>query len=76
MTETARAARTPPVLRRAGGAAPRITIVIPVSGVQGQLRDCLDSILTQPFRDIEVVAVDDCSPDGCGDLLDGYARRD
>jgi glycosyltransferase involved in cell wall biosynthesis len=76
MTETARAAGPRPRGPHAGRAAPRITIVIPVSGVQDQIRACLDSILTQPFRDIEVIAVDDCSPDGRGDLLDEYARGD
>src|SRR5207237_1393890 len=40
------------------------------------LRECLDSILGQPLRDLEVVGVDDASPDGSGDILDEYAARD
>jgi CDP-glycerol glycerophosphotransferase len=55
---------------------PRITIVIPVSGVADQLADCLDSILAQQFAGLQVIAVDDCSPDRCGEILDEYARRD
>ncbi|HKE65232.1 MAG TPA: bifunctional glycosyltransferase family 2 protein/CDP-glycerol:glycerophosphate glycerophosphotransferase [Micromonosporaceae bacterium] len=53
-----------------------ITIVVPVYKVQPYLRECLDSILEQPFSDIEVIAVDDCTPDDCGRILDEYAARD
>lgn len=55
---------------------PRLTIVVPVFKVQGYIRECLDSILRQSFTDIEVIAVDDCSPDGSGRILDEYAERD
>jgi len=60
----------------APGSAPRISIIIPVFGVEDELRACLDSILTQSFADIEVIAVDDHSPDRSGEILDGYADRD
>ncbi|MBH5336686.1 CDP-glycerol glycerophosphotransferase family protein [Streptomyces pactum] len=55
---------------------PRFSIVIAAYRVQGYLRACLDSVLTQSFRDVEVVAVDDCSPDFCGAIIDEYAARD
>ncbi|MET9777116.1 bifunctional glycosyltransferase family 2 protein/CDP-glycerol:glycerophosphate glycerophosphotransferase [Streptomyces sp. NPDC006367] len=55
---------------------PRFSVIIPCFKVQGFLRECLDSVLGQSFRDIEVIAVDDCSPDGCGAILDEYAARD
>ncbi|MDG4864890.1 bifunctional glycosyltransferase family 2 protein/CDP-glycerol:glycerophosphate glycerophosphotransferase [Streptomyces sp. T-3] len=55
---------------------PRFSIIVPVYKVQGFLRECLDSILGQSFKDIEVIAVDDCSPDSCGTILDEYAARD
>ncbi|MBL1099530.1 bifunctional glycosyltransferase/CDP-glycerol:glycerophosphate glycerophosphotransferase [Streptomyces coffeae] len=55
---------------------PRFSIVIAAYRVQGYLSACLDSVLTQPFRDIEVVAVDDRSPDHCGAIIDAYAARD
>jgi CDP-glycerol glycerophosphotransferase len=60
----------------ASGAAPRISIVIPACGVADELRVCLDSILSQSFTDIEVIGIDDHSPDRCGDILDEYAGRD
>jgi CDP-glycerol glycerophosphotransferase (TagB/SpsB family) len=55
---------------------PRFSVIVPVFKVQGFLRECLDSVLTQSFDDLEVIAVDDCSPDGCGAILDEYAARD
>src|SRR5215475_14015858 len=55
---------------------PLLTIVLPVYRVAGYLRECLDSIVSQTFTDFEVVAVNDCSPDNCGEILDEYAKRD
>ena len=55
---------------------PRFSIIVPVFKVQGYLRECLDSVLGQSYPDFEVIAVDDCSPDGCGAILDEYAARD
>ncbi|MFE9772849.1 CDP-glycerol glycerophosphotransferase family protein [Streptomyces sp. NPDC005931] len=55
---------------------PRFSIVVPVYKVQGYLHECLDSVLGQSYRDIEVIAVDDRSPDDCGAILDAYAARD
>ncbi|GAB2930034.1 bifunctional glycosyltransferase/CDP-glycerol:glycerophosphate glycerophosphotransferase [Micromonospora polyrhachis] len=53
-----------------------ISFVVPVYQVQGYLRECLDSILTQSFTDVEVIAIDDCSPDSSGEILAEYAARD
>ncbi|MFF3912216.1 CDP-glycerol glycerophosphotransferase family protein [Streptomyces sp. NPDC001852] len=55
-----------------------ISVVLPVYQVQEFLPECLDSLLgaAQSFGGVEVVAVDDCSPDGSGALLDEYAARD
>ena len=49
---------------------------MPVYKVQGYIRQCLDSILETDFPDIEVIAIDDRSPDGCGEILDEFAERD
>ena len=53
-----------------------LSIVVPVYRVQGYLGQCLDSLLDQSFTDFEVIAVDDCSPDGSGAILADYATRD
>ncbi|WP_405092177.1 bifunctional glycosyltransferase family 2 protein/CDP-glycerol:glycerophosphate glycerophosphotransferase [Micromonospora sp. NBC_01392] len=53
-----------------------ISFVVPAYRVQGYLRECLDSILDQPFGDLEVIGVDDASPDASGEILAEYAARD
>ncbi|MER5910775.1 CDP-glycerol glycerophosphotransferase family protein [Streptomyces sp. NPDC001982] len=55
---------------------PRFSVIVPCFKVQGFLRECLDSVLAQSFGDFELIAVDDCSPDGSGAILDEYADRD
>ena len=55
---------------------PRISVVLPVSGVEEYLAGCLDSVLGQPVAGVEVIAVDDASPDRCGEILDARARED
>ncbi|MET9874589.1 CDP-glycerol glycerophosphotransferase family protein [Actinacidiphila glaucinigra] len=55
---------------------PRFSVIVPVHKVQGYLRACLDSVLSQSLPDLEVIAVDDRSPDHCGRILDEYAARD
>ncbi|MFI6944299.1 CDP-glycerol glycerophosphotransferase family protein [Streptomyces sp. NPDC050418] len=63
-------------MNQPGQDRPRISVIVPVFKVQGYLRECLDSVLGQDFTDFELIAVDDCSPDGCGAILDEYAARD
>ena len=55
---------------------PKLSVVVPVCNAQKYLRECLDSILGQTLRDIEVICVDDGSKDESGAMLDGYAARD
>ncbi len=54
----------------------QFSIVMPVHNVRAYLRECVDSILGQSFADFELIAVDDASPDGSGDILDEYAATD
>jgi glycosyltransferase involved in cell wall biosynthesis len=56
--------------------APLLSVVVPVYRVERYLRACLDSILADQVAGIEVVAVDDASPDRSGEIADEYAERD
>ena len=53
-----------------------ISVVVPVYNAEPYLRQCVDSILGQSFADLELVLVDDGSPDGCGAICDEYAAAD
>lgn len=53
-----------------------ISIIIPVYNTEEFLPVCLDSILSQSFKDFEVLLVDDGSKDGSGALCDAYAAKD
>ncbi|WP_330288373.1 bifunctional glycosyltransferase/CDP-glycerol:glycerophosphate glycerophosphotransferase [Streptomyces sp. NBC_00576] len=55
---------------------PRFSVIVPAYKVQAYLQDCLESVLGQSYPDLEVIAVDDCSPDACGALVDEFAVRD
>ena len=55
---------------------PRVTVVVPVYDVERWLPESLDSVLGQSGVDLEVVVVDDGSPDGSGAIADAYAARD
>lgn len=54
----------------------QISIIIPVYNVERYLPKCLESVLGQTYQDLEVILVDDGSPDHCGRICDEYARRD
>ena len=55
---------------------PKVSVIIPVFNVEEYLGECLDSILGQTLREIEVVCVDDGSTDGSAAILDTYAAKD
>ena len=54
----------------------KISVIIPIYNVERYLRRCVDSVLNQTYRNLEVLLVDDGSPDGCPQICDEYARRD
>lgn len=54
----------------------RISVIVPVYKVEKYLRRCIDSILAQQHKDLEVILVDDGSPDACGAICDEYAAQD
>lgn len=55
---------------------PKISVIVPVYKVEPYLRKCLDSIVGQTYQNLEIILVDDGSPDKCGEICDEYARRD
>ncbi|MEL7567681.1 MAG: glycosyltransferase family 2 protein [Dehalobacterium sp.] len=55
---------------------PKVSVIIPVYNSEQYLRQCLDSIVNQTLRDIEIITVDDGSTDNSLDILRDYEARD
>lgn len=55
---------------------PKFSLVVPVYKTEKYIRTCLDSILSQQFKDFELILIDDGSPDHCGDICNEYAKQD
>lgn len=55
---------------------PLISVIVPVYRVEEYLPQCIESVLAQTYQNLEIILVDDGSPDGSGAICDAYAARD
>ncbi len=55
---------------------PLISVIVPVYKVEAYLDQCVTSIINQTWKNLEVILVDDGSPDACGAMCDVWAERD
>ena len=55
---------------------PKVSIIVPVYNVEKYLDRCMESLLNQTLNDIEIIMVDDGSPDNCPQMCDDYAKKD
>lgn len=55
---------------------PKISVIIPVYGVEKSLDRCVESVVKQSYTDLEIILVDDGSPDNCPKMCDEWASRD
>ena len=55
---------------------PKVSIIVPVYNVEKYLDRCMESLLNQTLKDIEIILVDDGSPDNCPQICDEYAKKD
>ena len=53
----------------------KLSVIVPVYKAEKTLRQCVDSLLAQTLGDLEIILINDGSPDGCEAILDDYARR-
>lgn len=54
----------------------KLSVIVPVYKVEPYIHKCVDSILNQTYTNLEVILVDDGSPDNCGKICDEYAEKD
>ena len=54
----------------------KVSIIVPVYKVENYLSNCIESLIGQTLKDIEIILVDDGSPDNSGKICDQYAEKD
>ena len=54
----------------------KVSIIVAIWNVEPYIHKCLDSIISQTYPYLEIILVDDGSPDNCGEICDEYARKD
>lgn len=54
----------------------KISVIVPIYNVEQYLRRCIDSIINQTYKNLEIILVDDGSPDNCGQICDDYAKKE
>ena len=54
----------------------KVSILVPIYNVEDYLEDCLSSLINQTYHNIEIILIDDGSPDKCGEICDAYAIKD
>jgi pyruvyl transferase EpsI len=55
---------------------PLVSVIIPVYKVEEFIHECIDSVINQTYKNIEIILVDDSSPDNCPQICDDYAKKD
>jgi len=55
---------------------PKVSIIVPIYNVEAYLSRCLDSLVNQTLKDIEIICINDCSPDNSAVILEKYAKKD
>ena len=53
-----------------------ISVVVPVYRVEKYLPQCVESLINQTYRNLEIILIDDGSPDLCPQICDEYSQRD
>lgn len=53
-----------------------VSMIIPVYGVEAYLRECLETVVNQTYTNLEIILIDDESPDHCHEICDQYAQKD
>ena len=54
----------------------KVSVIVPVYNVEKYLTKCLDSIIHQTYKNLEIILIDDGSTDNCGKICDAYAEKD
>ena len=64
------------LLKRVSNMKPKVSIIVPVYNVENYLDRCMESLINQTLKEIEIILVDDGSLDNCPQMCDDYAKKD
>ena len=53
-----------------------VSVIIPIYNVENYIEKCVRSVIQQDYRNIEIILVDDGSPDNCPKIIDNLAKED
>lgn len=53
-----------------------VSIIVPIYNVEKYIKECIDSIINQTYKNLEIILVDDGSPDSCPKICDEYSKKD
>ena len=53
-----------------------VSMIIPVYGIEAYLGECLETVLNQTYENLEIILIDDESPDYCPEICDQHAQKD
>lgn len=54
----------------------KVSVIIPIYNVEDYLAECLESVINQTYRDLEIICINDCSTDRSSEILKEYAKKD
>ncbi len=54
----------------------KFSVILPVYNVEQYLKECLDSIINQTYKNLEIICINDCSEDNSLEILKEYAEKD
>lgn len=54
----------------------KVSVIVPIYKVEKYIHRCINSIINQTYENLEIILVDDGSPDNCGKIIDDYASKD
>ena len=57
---------------KASNKYPLISVIIPVYKVEQYIDECVQRVINQTYKNLEIILVDDGSPDSCGEICDNY----
>lgn len=53
----------------------KISIIVPIYNVKKYIQQCVESLINQTYKNLEIILIDDGSTDGCGELCDEFGKK-